>query len=67
MLELGFAYLSALEAAGGRAAAHPQLVEQVRESSSISVLDGESVVGVTRVPADRVMTGLIGLGPRLPA
>ena len=67
VLELGFAYLSAL---GLPDVAQPhleRLVEQVRESSSISVLDGESVVYVARVPTRRIMNVVISVGSRLPA
>jgi IclR family pca regulon transcriptional regulator len=67
VLELGFAYLSAL---GLPDVAQPhleRLVEQVRESSSISVLDGESVVYVARVPTRRVMNVMISVGTRFPA
>ena len=39
----------------------------MRESSSISVLDGESVVYVARVPTRRIMNVAISVGTRLPA
>jgi IclR family transcriptional regulator, pca regulon regulatory protein len=67
VLELGFAYLSAL---GLPDVAQPhleRLVEQVRESSSVSVLDGESVVYVARVPTRRIMNVVISVGTRFPA
>jgi IclR family pca regulon transcriptional regulator len=67
VLELGFAYLSAL---GLPELAQPhleRLVEQVRESSSVSVLDGESVVYVARVPTQRIMNVVINVGTRFPA
>jgi IclR family pca regulon transcriptional regulator len=67
VLELGFAYLSAL---GLPEVAQPhmeRLVEQVRESSSVSVLDGESVVYVARVPTRRIMNVVINVGTRFPA
>lgn len=67
VLELGFAYLSAL---GLPEIAQPhmeRLVEEVRESSSISVLDGESVVYVARVPTRRIMNVVISVGTRFPA
>jgi IclR family pca regulon transcriptional regulator len=67
VLELGFAYLSAL---GLPDVAQPhleRLVEQVHESSSISVLDGESVVYVARVPTRRIMNVTISVGTRFPA
>jgi IclR family pca regulon transcriptional regulator len=67
VLELGFAYLSAL---GLPELAQPhmeRLVEQVHESSSVSVLDGESVVYVARVPTRRIMNVVISVGTRFPA
>ena len=67
VLELGFAYLSAL---GLPEVAQPhmeRLVEQVHESSSVSVLDGESVVYVARVPTRRIMNVVINVGTRFPA
>jgi IclR family pca regulon transcriptional regulator len=67
VLELGFAYLSAL---GLPEVAQPhleRLVDDVRESSSISVLDGESVVYVARVPTRRIMNVTISVGTRFPA
>ena len=67
VLELGFAYLSAL---GLPEVAQPhmeRLVETVRESSSVCVLDGESVVYVARVPTRRIMNVVISVGTRFPA
>jgi IclR family pca regulon transcriptional regulator len=67
VLELGFSYLSSL---GLPELAQPhlqQLVEQVHESSSISVLDGESIVYVARVPTARIMTVTVSVGTRFPA
>jgi len=67
VLELGFAYLSSL---GLPEVAQPhmeRLVAAVRESSSICVLDGQSVVYVARVPTQRIMNVVISVGTRLPA
>ncbi len=67
VLELGFAYLSAL---GLPEVAQPhmeRLVEMVRESSSVCVLDGDSVVYVARVPTRRIMNVVINVGTRFPA
>jgi IclR family transcriptional regulator, pca regulon regulatory protein len=67
VLELGFAYLSSLtlpEVAGPHLA---HLVEQVHESSSVSILDGDEVVYVARVPTRRIMTVAISVGTRFPA
>lgn len=67
VLELGFAYLSAL---GLPEVAQPhleRLVDRVHESSSVSVLDGDSIVYVARVPTRRIMTVMISVGTRFPA
>jgi IclR family pca regulon transcriptional regulator len=68
VLELGYAYLSSLELPE-LAQPHLQaLVERVHESSSVSVLDGDEVVYVARVPtAVRIMTVTISVGTRFPA
>jgi IclR family pca regulon transcriptional regulator len=67
VLELGHAYLSslALPDVAGQRLAH--LVEQVHESSSISILEGDEVVYVARVPARRIMSLTITVGTRFPA
>jgi IclR family pca regulon transcriptional regulator len=67
VLELGFAYLSALGLPEVAAPHLERLVEAVRESSSVSVLDGESVVYVARVPTRRIMNVVINVGTRFPA
>jgi IclR family transcriptional regulator, pca regulon regulatory protein len=43
------------------------LVAEVQESSSISVLDGEDVVDIVRVPAKRIMTVSVPVGTRFRA
>ena len=43
------------------------LVERVHESCSASVLDGDDVVYVLRVPTRRIMSINLGIGTRLPA
>ena len=64
MLELGYAYLSGLSLPE---VAHPHMEEltaRLHESTSISVLDGTSVVYVARVAAKRIMTvGIYGRHP----
>jgi IclR family pca regulon transcriptional regulator len=42
-------------------------VAQVHESSSVSVLDGDDVVYVARVPTRRIMSVTISVGTRFPA
>ncbi|WP_238011305.1 IclR family transcriptional regulator [Dactylosporangium sp. AC04546] len=67
VLELGYAYLSGLSLP---AVAEPHLealVAEVNESSSMSVLDGDDVVYVARVPTSRIMTVMISVGTRFPA
>jgi IclR family transcriptional regulator, pca regulon regulatory protein len=67
VLELGYAYLSALGLPEVAAPHLEELVAQVRESSSISVLDGHHIVYVARVPTKRIMTVTISVGTRFPA
>lgn len=67
VLELGYSYLSSLslpEVSGPHLEA---LAERVRESSSVSILDGDDVVYVARVPVSRIMTVGINIGTRFPA
>jgi IclR family pca regulon transcriptional regulator len=67
VLELGSAYLSSLTLPEIALPHIRALVELVQESGVLSVLDGDSVVGVARVPAGRIVTGTTVLGQRLPA
>ena len=67
ILELGYAYLSSLSLPEVALPHLEQLVEQVRESSSVSELDGEDVVYIARVPTRRIMTVAISVGTRFPA
>lgn len=67
ILELGYAYLSGLTLPEVAQPHMEDLVAQVRESSSISVLDGNDVVYVVRVPTSRIMTVAISIGTRFPA
>jgi IclR family pca regulon transcriptional regulator len=67
VLELGYAYLSAL-GLGDVAGPHMEaLVAEVHESCSIAVLDGDDIVYVVRVPTQRIMTVAIAVGTRFPA
>lgn len=66
-MELGDTYLDCL---GFPAVAHPYLAalaHEVRDTCSLTVLDGDSVVYVDRVKASRVLTVDIAVGTRLPA
>jgi IclR family transcriptional regulator, pca regulon regulatory protein len=67
VLELGYAYLSGLALPEIASPHLEELVAKVRESSSISVLDGHYVVYVARVPTKRIMTVAISVGTRFPA
>jgi IclR family pca regulon transcriptional regulator len=67
VLELGYAYLSSLTLPEVAMPHLEELVEQVRESSSVSELDGDEVVYIARVPTKRIMTVTISVGTRFPA
>lgn len=67
VLELGYSYLSSLTLPEIALPHMEKLVAAVHESSSVSVLDGEDVVYVARVPTKRIMTVSISVGTRFPA
>ena len=67
ILELGYAYLSSLTLPEVAMPHLEQLAEQVRESSSVSELDGDDVIYIARVPTKRIMTVTISVGTRFPA
>jgi IclR family pca regulon transcriptional regulator len=67
ILELGYAYLSSLSLPEVALPHLETLAAQVHESSSLSVLDGEDVVYVARVPTKRIMTVAISVGTHFPA
>ena len=67
ILELGYAYLSSLSLPEVAMPHMEALVAQVHESCSMSVLDGDEVVYVARVPTKRIMTVGISVGTRFPA
>jgi IclR family pca regulon transcriptional regulator len=67
VLELGYAYLSALTLPEVAEPHLERLVAEVRESSSVSVLDGDDIVYVARVPTSRIMRVAINVGTRFPA
>jgi IclR family transcriptional regulator, pca regulon regulatory protein len=67
ILELGYAYLSSMSLPELATPHLEQLVERVHESSSVSVLDGDEVVYIARVPTRRIMTVAISVGTRFPA
>jgi len=67
ILELGFSYLSTLPFTDLALPFMEELTHQVHESCSLSVLDGDEIVYVQRVPVRKVMTISLGIGARLPA
>jgi IclR family pca regulon transcriptional regulator len=67
LAELGYAHLSSLSLPEVAEPHLEQLVGEVRESSSVSVLDGHDIVYVARVPVSRIMTVAISVGTRFPA
>lgn len=71
VLELGYSYLSSMGLPDIAAPHLESLVARVRESASVSVLDGPpdayDVVYVARVPTSRIMTVAITIGTRFPA
>lgn len=67
VLDLGYSFLSSFHVVELAQPSLERLVDQVRESSSMSVLDGQEIVYVARVPTSRIMTIALALGSRLPA
>jgi IclR family pca regulon transcriptional regulator len=67
VLELGYAFLSSLTLPEVAAPHLERLAAELRESSSVSVLDGDEIVYVGRVPTSRIMRVSINVGTRFPA
>jgi IclR family pca regulon transcriptional regulator len=67
VLELGHAYLSSLTLPDVALPHLRDFVAEVRESSSLCVLDEDEIVYVARVPAKRIMSVSISVGTRFPA
>ena len=67
VLELGFAYLSALSLPEIAQPHLERLSRRVDESVSAAVLDGADIVYVARVPTRRIMSVRITIGTRFPA
>jgi IclR family pca regulon transcriptional regulator len=67
VLELGYAYLSSLTLPELAQPHLERLAGEVQESSSVSILDGDDIVYVARVPARRIMSVSISVGTRFPA
>ncbi len=66
-LELGFAYLASLRLPELAQPEMEALSRRVNESCSLSVLDGQEIVYVARVPVRKVVAITLGVGARLPA
>lgn len=67
VLELGHAYLRALSTPQLAEPHLKDLMRDVRETTALSVLDGDHVVHVARVPTAGVITVSINVGARFPA
>lgn len=67
VLELGYSFLSSMTLPEVAQPHLERLSAEVRESSSVSVLDGSDIVYVARVAVSRIMTVSINVGTRFPA
>ena len=67
VLELGYTFLSTLTLPDVAQPIMEQVVRDLDESCSLSVLDGADIVYVARVPSKRIMTINLAVGSRLPA
>ena len=66
VLALGYAYLSSFSVAQISQPHLEDLAEELHESCSVSVLDGDDLVYVARASANRIMTIALTVGTRLP-
>lgn len=67
VLDLGYSFLSSFRVVELAQQPMERLVHEVKESSSMSILDDTEIVYVARVPTTRIMTIALALGSRLPA
>jgi len=67
VLQLGYAYLSSFSLTEIAQDHLEELAEQLHESCSASVLDGDDIVYVARASTNRIMTIGLSVGTRLPA
>ncbi|MEO7722416.1 MAG: IclR family transcriptional regulator C-terminal domain-containing protein [Pseudolysinimonas sp.] len=67
VLQLGFSYLSGLTLPELAQPHLEELSRRLNESTSASVLDGDAIVYVARVPTRRIMNAAITIGTRFPA
>lgn len=67
VLDLGYAYLSSTPLWNLAEPIMEELVAEVHESCSVSVLEGTEIVYILRVPTSKIMAISLGIGSRLPA
>jgi IclR family transcriptional regulator, pca regulon regulatory protein len=67
ILDLGYSYLSTTPLWNLAEPYMEEVVEEVHESCSASVLDGNEIVYILRVPTKKIMTINLSIGSRLPA
>jgi IclR family pca regulon transcriptional regulator len=67
ILDIGYSFLTSLPFRDIVEPFIQDLSDKVRESVSVSVLDGPDIVFVSRVAASRIMTLSLSVGSRLPA
>ena len=67
IMELGFAYLSSTPLWNLAEPVMERLSDEIRESCSAAVLDGDEVVYVLRVHTHKIMSTNLSVGSRLPA
>lgn len=67
VLQLGYSYLSGLSLPELAEPHLEKLSHELQESTSLSVLDGDAIVYVARVPTRRIMHAAITIGTRFPA
>jgi IclR family pca regulon transcriptional regulator len=67
ILDLGYAYLSTTPLWNLAEPVMEDLVREVQESCSISVLEGTEIVYILRVPTSQIMAINLAIGSRLPA
>lgn len=67
VLRLGFSFLSSSSVVEAARPVLERISEQLHESSSMSMLDGDQIVYVARAAASRIMAAGLSVGSRLPA
>jgi IclR family pca regulon transcriptional regulator len=67
VLRLGFSFLSSSSAVEAARPVLERITEQLHESSSMSMLDGDEIVYVARSAASRILAAGLSVGSRLPA